>query len=653
MKKLLTAAFLLSLLSCSGKEEYDLCVYGGSSAGVMAAAAAARQGLDVVVIEPSVRVGGLTTGGLGYTDIGNKQVVRGLALDFYRRLGKHYGSLEQWTFEPSAALSVMEEYLAHPSIKTITSHHLAAVQKEGTRIVRIRVAGADTLSIRAKWFIDASYEGDLMAFSGVSYRVGREDNSEYGESWNGVQMLSGHQFPDGVDPYVVPGHPESGLLPGIQQGGELPAGVGDTLLQAYNYRICLTDSLENRIPLERPQGYDSSRYELLRRLYAAQPGITEVNRYFIWSAMPGRKTDVNNRGAFSTDMIGENWDYASASWERRQEILRAHKDYTLGLLYFTAHDPSVPRPLQEFVARWGLPKDEFQENGHWTPQLYVRECRRLVGQYVATQADCENRRVAPDGIAMAAYTMDSHNCRRIVVYRGGKPMVKNEGNVEVKGGLPYPISYRSLTPRPEECTNLLVPVCCSASHIAYGSIRMEPVFICLGQAAGLAVSVALKKGLRSVQEVDYRDINATLEKDPFQDGSAPEVVVDNEAAALEGEWQSFAFKGSYGPSLSGGEAGKGCAVFPFTATFSGQAQVYAYMQLPREGDAPATLFSLWDSSTVRVPSEAISVHGQASGAWQYLGLRTLEEGKSYTLTVTGDGTGHTRADAILIQPSTE
>ena len=280
----------------------------------------------------------------------------------------------------------------------------------------MRVAsGTDTLTFQAPWFIDCSYEGDLMAAAGVSYRVGREDNSEYGEDWNGVQLHHLHQFPDGVDPFVIPGDPSSGLLWGISEQKLLPKGTGDTLVQAYNYRICLTDSVENRIPIPKPENYDPSRYELLVRVYDAQPDMRKINQYFIWSRMPNRKTDINNRGAFSTDMIGMNYRYPEASWEERQEILRAHKDYTLGLLYFTANDPRIPENIREFMSRWGLPKDEYLDTDHWTPQLYIRECRRMVGEYVATQEDCENRRVAEDGIAMAAYTMDSHNCQRIVI----------------------------------------------------------------------------------------------------------------------------------------------------------------------------------------------------------------------------------------------
>jgi hypothetical protein len=307
-------------------------------------------------------------------------------------------------------------------------YHLADAQMNGTDIISIKVAGGenslDTLSFKGNWFIDASYEGDLMAKAGVSYRTGREDCSEYGETWNGVHMRHMHQFPDGVDPYVIPGDPSSGLLWGISEGQLAAKGSGDNLIQAYNYRICLTNNPENRIPIEKPENYDPSKYELLVRVFEAQKDMREINQYFIWSLAPNQKTDVNNRGAFSTDMIGMNHNYPEATWEERQEIIKAHKDYTLGLLYFYATDPRVPAELQNHVKEWGLPKDEYVENGHWTPQLYVRECRRMVGEYVATQADCDNKVIAPEGIAYAAYTMDSHNTQRIVIEKNGKKIVK-------------------------------------------------------------------------------------------------------------------------------------------------------------------------------------------------------------------------------------
>lgn len=637
-----------AVTACTPK--YDVCVYGGSASGVVAAYSAAQMGMNVVVIEPTERFGGLTTGGLGFTDIGNKQVVKGVALQFYRKLGAHYGNLENWVFEPSAALEVMEDYLNHPRIKAISGYHLVDASVKGTDICSIRVAsGTDTLVFSAPWFIDCSYEGDLMAAAGVEYRVGREDNSEYGETWNGVHMMHLHQFPDGVDPFVEPGNPSSGLLYGISSQTLSPEGSGDNLVQAYNYRICLTDSLENRIPIEKPDNYDPFNYELLVRLYQAQPDMRDINQYFIWSHMPGRKTDVNNRGGFSTDMIGMNYDYPEASWERRQEILKAHRDYTLGLLYFTAHDERIPAVIRDFVANWGLPKDEYVETGHWTPQLYVRESRRMVGEYVATQADCENVRVAPDGIAMAAYTMDSHNCQRIVIQKDGKYMVKNEGDVEIDGGRPYPISYRSLTPKREQCANLLVPVCCSASHIAYGSIRMEPVFMCMGQAAGLAVSLAWKKGLNCIQDVDYKDIVDVVETNPFLDGTAPDIIMDDSSFEPSAGWTREVLKGTYGPSCFAGGNGASPMVFSTVVPSSGTYLVYSYQHKPQEGLNPITKIELSTGETFLVDAEDVQISGQTTSAWHLLGRVELEDSNTFSVSFSaGSDNGKVLADAILL-----
>ena len=341
--------------------------------------------------------------------------------------------------------------------------------------------------------------------------------------------------------------------------------------------------------------------------------------------------------------------YPEASWEERQDIIRAHRDYSLGLLYFTATDPRVPAEIRDEVARWGLPKDEYSDNGHWSPQLYVRESRRMVGEYVATQADCENRRTAPDGIAMAAYTMDSHNCQRIVVRKDGRYMVKNEGNVEVRGGHPYPVSYRSLTPRREECTNLLVPVCCSASHIAYGSIRMEPVFMCMGQAAGIAVATAARKGLSSVQEVDYRDILQVLSDDPCQDGSAPDIVIDDLEAEMPEGWSRIAAKGSYGPSAAAGPSGSGAVRFSTVVPDAGTYDVYTYQHRPEEGFDPVTVVTFPDGSERRFHDTDVKIVGQTRGAWHPLGSVSLPAGETFTLCIGGgSATGQARADAVLL-----
>jgi len=653
MKKLLILFSVILACSSCGKK-VDVCIYGGTASGIIAADAAAKMGYNVVVIEPTCRIGGMTTGGLGRTDIGNKYVVKGLALKFYRDLGKHYGNLENWFFEPSVALEVLKTFADSPRIKIIKEYHLCDAVKEGTVIKSIRVAGGkdnkDTLSFSAPYFIDCSYEGDLMAAAGVSHRIGREDNSEYGETYDGVQMRHEHQFPDGVDPFVVPGDPASGLLWGISTQDLKPDGTGDGYVQAYNYRICLTDSVENRIPITKPENYDPSKYELLVRLYEAQPNKRDPRDYFIWTRMPGRKTDINNRGGFSTDMIGMNYNYPTATWEERQQIIKDHIDYTLGLLYFTATDERVPIEVRGFVREWGLCKDEYTECGNWTPQLYVRESRRMVGEYVATQADCESRATVTDGIAYAAYNMDSHNCQRLVIKKDGKYMVKNEGDVQIRKCKPYPMSYRSITPKREECTNLLVPVCCSASHIAYGSIRMEPVFMCLGQAAGIAAGLAIRQNLDMIQAVNYQDIVDVFEKDPYMDGSVPDVFIDEVKAVASGDWTTsvVSYGRAYGPSYLQGSSSGGSAEFDVAVKVDGTYDVYSYQSSDTTLNK-ITVFDFSNGDKIEVNADDVSVVGQTKGAWHKIHTLALKKDEHMKVNVHGDGTeGQTRADALLL-----
>lgn len=657
MKKILIACCVAALLavSCSKRgPEYDICVYGGTSAGVIAAYSARMMDKKVLLIEPGGRLGGLTSGGLGYTDIGNKQVVTGLSKDFYRRLGRHYGKLEQWIFEPGVAEGIFEDYVSSAGVKVWKKRRIVGAEVGGGKIVSIRVEPSDgegeARTVTASMFIDCSYEGDLMAHSGVTYAVGREPNSLYDETYNGVQLMTRHQFPDGVDPYVVPGDSTSGLLWGISDAELLPDGSGDTLVQAYNYRICLTDDPDNMIPITRPDNYDSTRYELLLRLFEAQPDKRRLNDYFIWSRMPNRKTDVNNRGGFSTDAIGMNHNYPEAGYEERERIIRNHREYTQGLLYFYGHDSRVPDTLRRQMLRWGYPKDEYEEYGHWTPQLYVREVRRMVGEYVMTQANCENREVVEDGIGMAAYTMDSHNCQRIVVEKDGVKMVKNEGNVEIGGGRPYPISYRSIIPRRGECDNLLVPVCMSASHIAYGSIRMEPVFMVLAQSAAVAACLALETG--DVHKVDVARVQTLLRENPLLDGSLPDVLADDsEAVVPDGGWEQLRRNGGYGPTFYVCNEGGKSIRFPLSVPEEGEYRLYTYYQLT-DGTVPVTEYVVFDGKephAVSVDRADVVIEGQTHGEWIPLGTFRFAPGTESYVEVSGDpSAGRVVADAMLL-----
>ncbi len=661
IKCLLGAIAAVFFLSANAQQitEVDVCVYGGTSAGVMAAYTAKKLHKTVVLIEQGKHLGGLTTGGLGFTDIGNKYAITGLARDFYRRIGKHYGKFEQWIFEPSVAEKTMLGYIQSAKVPVWYNYRLNAVNKEGTTIRHITVENSEkpgetsTRIIKAKMFLDCTYEGDLMAKVGVSYIVGREANSTYGETYNGVQVMNKHQFPEGVDPYKIPGDPSSGLLWGISSEAPAVIGSGDKKVQTYNFRICLSNKPDNRITITQPEGYDSSRYELLIRYLQKRPA-KNLNDYVLkMDRMPNGKTDINNNGPFSTDMIGMNYDFPEAGYERRKQIQKEHELYIKGLLYFIGYDQRVPKHLGDEMLQWGYPKDEYTDNGNWSPQMYVREARRMIGEYVMTQHNCEGRQVAEDGVGMAAYTMDSHNCQRLVI----NGMVKNEGDVQIGGFGPYPVAYRCLIPKKEECTNLLVPVCLSASHIAYGSIRMEPVFMVLAQSAATAAVQAINNQT-TVQGIDIKKLQQTIKTDPLADGSIAEILVDNDdkgSVVTTGQWTRDT-KGGYGPSLltdsSKGSNLKTVRFIPEIKT-AGAYKVYAYFpklqQMTKQ--TAITVFDGKAKKEVTIQEADIRVEGQTSGEWVPVGTVTLQKGKSGYVEISNkNADGIVAADAVLFVP---
>ena len=469
---------------------------------------------------------------------------------------------------------------------------------------------------------------------------------------DGVQMQHLHQFPDGVDPYVEKGNPASGLLWGISDEKMAATGSGDKKVQTYNYRICLTNDTANMLLIEKPADYDASRYELLLRVIEAQKKYN-LDNYFIVSPMPNNKTDINNRGPFSSDMIGENYGYPEGSYEEREQIIEAHKSYTLGLLWFIGNDERVPKQLRDQMLSWGLPKDEYVEYGHWTPQLYIRESRRMVGEYVTTQANCDNVVSVDDGVGMAAYTMDSHNCQRIVIVKDGQAMVKNEGNVEIYGGLPYDVSYRSITPKREQCDNLLVPVCLSASHIAYGSIRMEPVFMLLAQSAAKAACLAIDGGV-NVQEVDVREIQRMYEDDPLLDGTVADIVVDDAAFETPDSWTRIVMNNGFGRSYLVLDK---CAEprslrYPFEVKEDGRYTIYTYHIRRSESSRQMELLVSdgGEPKKFTLDADKIDIKGQTSGEWVSLGEYDLKCGKSGYVEFTNGGnvTGQICADAVLL-----
>jgi len=489
-------------------EPYDVVVYGGTAGGVAAAVQAAEMGKSVVLIEPTQRLGGMTTNGLSRTDTGKTDAIQGLAREFYTRVGQEYGgSGPEWTFEPHVAERVLDAWVVEAGVTVVRGERLdldAGVAKAGSVIETIRMESGRMFA--GGVFIDAAYEGDLLAKAGVSYTVGRESNATYGETYNGVQTAraTSHQFGSAVDPYVVPGNPSSGLLPYVGAGPPGVDGQGDHRVQAYNFRLTVTRAADRR-PWTAPADYDAGNYELLRRHIAAS-NPQRVTDLMILSSLRGGKYDMNNRGAVSTDFIGMNYEYPDGDHETREQIIAAHRSYQQGLLYFLATDPSVPQHIRDEMNGYGLTQDEFPENDGWSGTLYVREARRMIGRYVMTDRDCLAYRDAPEPVALGSYNMDSHNAQRYVTAGG---LARNEGDIQKSVPEPYEISYMSLTPVEEEVSNLLVTGAVSASHIAYGSIRMEPVFMSLGQAAGTAAVLALDGGT-SVQDVDYLALRTQL-----------------------------------------------------------------------------------------------------------------------------------------------
>ncbi len=498
----------LSLLAATVR--CDVCVFGGTSAGVIAGVQVAKMGRTVVVVEPGRHPGGMTSGGLGWTDSGNKEAIGGLARKFYRDLGEHYGKAEAWTFEPHVAEEEFNSLLRQEKVPVYFQQELAEVKKERGQIREFTTA--DGTVFRARIFIDASYEGDLLARAGVSYSVGREANAQYGETLNGIRgKTPKNQFLAGVDPYRVAGDPGSGLLPFIQPDGLGQPGGGDRCIQAYNYRLCLTTNPTNRMPITPPADYDPQKFELLGRYFGALAAAGKKARlrdFLKIDMVTADKTDINNNGGFSTDYIGMNYSYPEAGYTSRRQFQASCLDYTKGLLTYLATSPRVPLSVRAEMQRWGLCRDEFTDNGGWPGQLYIREARRMNSAYVMTEKNCRGIEKVADSIGLASYNMDSHNCRRIV--RGG--LVENEGDVQAPSPHPFPISYASIVPRVAECENLLVPVCLGASHIAYGSIRMEPVFMVLGQSAATAGVLAIDENV-AVQRVDYGALRARLASD--------------------------------------------------------------------------------------------------------------------------------------------
>lgn len=503
----------------------DIVIYGCTAGGVVSAIEARRLDRTVTLVCRDDYLGGMTTNGLGWSDTGNHRAIGGLSREFYRKVKRHYDDPAVWTlakrpgkaenfvdddamwqFEPKIAERIFEEWAAKAGVTIVRNQPIdrsaQGVEKREGRVIAFRSKAGQRFT--GKVFIDATYEGDLMAGAGVSFTVGREANATYGETLNGVQLANSinHQFTLDIDPYRVKGDPKSGLLPRISPIPPAPDGTADDKIQAYTFRMCLTDVPANRTPLPKPAGYDADQYALLLRYMEA--GYRNFFKKF--DRIPNGKADVNNFGAFSFDNIGMNYRYPEASDAERAAIVAEHTTYQQGLMWFMANDPRVPAETRAEMSKWGLCKDEFTGNGNWPREVYVREARRMVSDFVMAEPHLRGTKPTPRPVGMGSYNMDSHNTQRIVDARG---FVRNEGNIEISPGRAYPISYDAIVPKKAEASNLLVPVALSASHIAYGSIRMEPVFMILGQSAAAAADLAIAKDI-AVQDVPYDELRERL-----------------------------------------------------------------------------------------------------------------------------------------------
>jgi hypothetical protein len=680
---------LLASASLTAADTFDVVIYGGTSAGIASAIQTARMGRTAVLIEPTQHLGGLTTGGLGATDIGNKKAIGGFSREFYTAVLQYYtnpstwkqetraayfarkphGNSDaedtMWTFEPHVASAIYDSLLAKVAgkvtiIKGQRLNRQSGVKKDGPRILSITMESGRSFS--APMFIDSTYEGDLMAAAGIRYHVGRESNATYGETLNGVQVrhATAHQFSHPIDPYIVPGNPQSGLLPGINPEPPAPDGSGDRKIQAYNFRMCTTDDPANRIAWKKPANYDERWFELaLRNIEAGDHRIQWAPSW-----MPNRKTDTNNRHAISTDYIGMNWDYAEADYDTRAKIIQAHEDWQKGLLWTYAHHPRVPAPIRAAYQKMGLAKDEFLDNGHWPRQLYVREVRRMISDYVMTERNCKRLEVIEDSVGMGAYNMDSHNVQRYVTPEG---FVRNEGDVQVRSR-PYPISYRSIRPKASECTNLLTPTCLSSSHIAFGSIRMEPVFMVLGQSSATAAVHAIEQNT-TLQQIDYPKLKARLLADnqmlDFESPPVPRtihfskeqiggIVVDDSEAQLIGfDTQASTMPGYIHQGYrhdSNENKGAQSATFTPDIPATGQYRVaIAYIpQNNRATNVPVTIHHADGTHAITLnqrqkPKEKNLLHP--------LGIFRFEKGKTGFVEITNTGTnGHVILDAIQFLP---
>lgn len=683
--RLLLALGLLLLARPAQAAEADVIVYGATPGGFCAAIAAAREGAKVVLLEPTAHVGGVNTGGLSFSD--SNQTVRstllGLFEEWHRRIAADYAGRgvklpydvavkdnSVWTYEPHVAARVTDAMLKEAGVSVLTKQTLEGVEKAGARIVGLRTSGG---THAAKVFIDATYEGDLMARAGVVWHIGREGRDEYGESFAGRQYPKEKMAINGFDANGLPLPFITSVRPGDDQAGE------ETVM-VYSFRLCLTKNPANRVPFPEPQTYDPARFELIRRYFQKYP-----NAPLPWDLypLPGDKFDANNGigKMFSMGLVGEANGWCASDPAGRAKLWEKHKQYTLEFYKFLTTDPAVPAKIRATMAELGLCRDEFPETQHWSPQLYVREGRRMDGRFTLTQNDVLKDARKDDPIAISSFPIDSHDCRRLALPDG----VINEGTiypVRMPGrrhGYAYHIPYRAITPSAAECSNLLVPVALSATHVAYSSVRVEPTWMAIGQGAGIAAALAAKAGV-SVQALEYpalrkrllaQDVVLELPVLPplpakparssgpvsIDPTSLPGLILDDAQAELSGDWErSTNFKPHIGPGYLHDEQrsdGKSRAVFRFKG--------------PADGDFELRMaYSAHETRTTRLPIAIIGGGSEhrfsvdqtqpipTGEAFRPIRQLRLRQGADYVLTVTNNDTrGFVILDAFQLLPAAD
>ena len=691
--KVLALLAVLQLLSQAKSQEADIVIYGGTSAAISAAVQSKRMGKSVVIVSPDERLGGMTSNGLSSTDNEMREVIGGIAREFYQRVWRYYQSPDvwkwqksddfgnrgqgspaadgdqrtMWVFEPKVAMDIFNSWIAENEIEVFLNEWLD--RTKGVEVIDRKIRSITCLSgnrYEGKVFLDCTYEGDLMAATGVSYTVGREGNNLYNETINGVQtaLAKKNQFVNRVDPFLNSGDPLSGLLPRINQAGPGAEGVGDKKIQAYNFRLCLTKVEENRVPFPKPEKYESEQYELLLRMINRGSRQT----FFQPEPIPNAKAYTNNHGAFSTDNIGMNYKYPEATYQERQAIIKEHENFLKGFFYFLCNDHKVPQDIRENINQWGLARDEFINNKHWPASLNVREARRMVGKVILTEHEVMGRRKSKRSVGMGSYPINSQHVQRyLAIDENDRPFILNEGDFRVEINLPYKIPMEILLPKKEECENLLVPVCFSASHVAFCSMGVEPVFMMLGQSAATVAALAVEKEIM-VHDVPYPLLREQLLSDSqvlevkkanrisIGEGvsldSLGGVVVDGPTVELEGEWiESTSLRPFVGNSyFHDGNGGKGTkfAKFPFVAPMKGLHEIKVAFSSFGNRASNLSYFVKHEEGLTKVLVDQRKPQ-QIKDLWLSLGTFNFNEGAQYYVSLNNENTeGYVIVDAIQI-----